>query len=186
MNIIKTALPGVLILEPKVISDNRGVFMEIFHAKRYAEAGISYAFVQDNYSKSVQDTLRGLHYQEPSAQGKLVQVLAGTIYDVVVDIRRGSPTFRMWRGVELSSENRKQLWVPPGYAHGFLVRSESAEVIYKCTDFYRPDVEHSIVWDDPEIAIRWPVQHPLLSKKDAQAPRLSAVALLPQYEGSTR
>jgi dTDP-4-dehydrorhamnose 3,5-epimerase len=181
MNVIKTALPGVLILEPKVISDNRGLFMETFHARRYAEAGISYAFVQDNYSKSIQDTLRGLHFQEPAAQGKLVQVLAGTIYDVVVDIRRGSPTFRMWRGVELSSENRKQLWVPPGYAHGFLVRSETAEVIYKCTEFYRPDAEHSIAWNDPEIAIRWPVEHPLLSKKDAEAPRLSKVAALPQY-----
>ncbi len=181
MNVIKTALPGVLILEPRVISDSRGLFMEIFHAKRYAEAGISYPFVQDNYSKSLQDTLRGLHFQEPAAQGKLVQVLAGTIYDVVVDIRRGSPTFRMWRGVELSSENRKQLWVPPGYAHGFLVRSESAEVLYKCTEFYRPDAEYSIAWNDPEIAIRWPVQHPLLSKKDTEAPSLSKVAVLPEY-----
>jgi dTDP-4-dehydrorhamnose 3,5-epimerase len=186
MNVIKTALPGVLILEPKEFSDSRGVFMEMFHAKRYAEAGISYVFVQDNYSKSIRDTLRGLHYQEPNAQGKLVQVVAGTVYDVVVDIRRGSPTFRMWRGVELSSENRKQLWVPPGYAHGFLVRSETAEVFYKCTDFYRPDAEHSIAWDDPEIGIRWPVQHPLLSKKDAGAPRLSEISALPPYVVAAR
>lgn len=181
MNVIKTALPGVLILEPKVISDNRGAFMEVFHAKRYAEAGISYVFVQDNYSKSVQDTLRGMHFQEPNAQGKLIQVISGSVYDVVVDIRRGSPTFRMWRGVDLSSENHKQLWIPPGYAHGFLVRSPTAEVLYKCTDFYRPDTDYSLAWNDPEIGIRWPVQHPLLSKKDAEAPRLSEIKVLPQY-----
>jgi len=181
VNVIKTPLPGVLILEPQVFSDKRGSFMEIFHAKRYADAGISRAFVQDNYSTSVRDTLRGLHFQEPNAQGKLVVALSGSIFDVVVDIRRGSPTFKTWHGVELSSGNHKQLWVPPGYAHGFLVLSESAEVLYKCTDFYRQDADRSIVWNDPDIGIHWPVQHPLLSKKDAEAPRLSETTILPRY-----
>src|SRR5262249_6197825 len=137
-------------------------------------------FVQDNYSTSVRDTLRGLHFQEPNAQGKLVLALAGRVYDVVVDIRRGSPTFKTWHVVELSSENHKQLWVPPGYAHGFLVLSESAHVLYKCTELYRRDADRSVAWNDPEIGIRWPVLNPLLSKKDAEAPRLAEIATLPK------
>jgi dTDP-4-dehydrorhamnose 3,5-epimerase len=139
--------------------------------------------VQDNFSRSSKGILRGLHFQEPNAQGKLVQVLAGAVYDVAVDIRRGSPTFGRWVGVELSADNRRQLWVPPGFAHGFCVLSESADFHYKCTDFYSPTSEHGIAWNDPDLGIPWPVTSPLLSAKDSAAPRLKDAPLLPTYAG---
>ncbi|KFA94654.1 dTDP-4-dehydrorhamnose 3,5-epimerase [Archangium violaceum] len=183
MNVLKTELPGVLILEPKRFGDERGFFMELFHAKRYADAGIPGPFVQDNFSRSAKGILRGLHFQEPHGQGKLVQVLAGAVYDVAVDIRRGSPTFGKFVGVELSADNRRQLWVPAGFAHGFCVLSESADFHYKCTEVYTPASEHGIAWNDPDLAIPWPVTSPLLSPKDVGAPRLKDMPVLPVYEG---
>jgi dTDP-4-dehydrorhamnose 3,5-epimerase len=181
MKVIQTELPGVLLLEPKVFGDARGFFFEAYHAGRYAEAGIPATFVQDNVSRSVRGTLRGLHFQEPHAQGKLVQVLAGAVYDVAVDVRRGSPHFGRWVAYELSADNKRQLWIPPGFAHGFCVVSESADFSYKCTDFYAPPCERGVLWNDPDLAIPWPVQTPLLSAKDAQAPRLADAPLLPAY-----
>ncbi len=183
MNVLRTELSGVLLLEPRRFGDDRGFFMEMFHAKRYAEAGISGPFVQDNFSRSARGILRGLHFQEPNAQGKLVQVLAGAVYDVAVDIRRGSPTFGRWVGVELTADNRRQLWMPAGFAHGFCVLSESADFHYKCTDFYAPASERGIAWNDPDLGIPWPVKSPLLSPKDAVAPRLKDAPLLPVYAG---
>lgn len=181
MKVTELALPGVLLIEPKVFGDDRGFFLESYHARRYAEAGLPAAFVQDNLSRSVKGTLRGLHYQEPNPQGKLVQVLAGTVYDVAVDIRRGSPSFGKWVGVELSAQNRHQLWVPPGFAHGFCVLSDSADFFYKCTAFYSPETERGIVWNDPDLAIPWPVAQPLVSGKDAKAPRVAEAQVLPAY-----
>jgi dTDP-4-dehydrorhamnose 3,5-epimerase len=182
MKVLPTELPGVLILEPRVFGDERGFFMEMFHAKRYADAGIPGPFVQDNYSRSAKGTLRGLHFQEPQAQGKLVQVLAGAVYDVAVDVRRGSPTFGRWVAVELSTDNRRQLWIPPGFAHGFCVLSESADFHYKCTTLYAPEAEHGVLWNDPDLGIPWPLSEPLLSAKDAKAPRLKDARVLPVYE----
>lgn len=183
MKVIPTELPGVLIVEPKVFGDDRGFFMETFHEKRYADAGIPGPFVQDNYSRSAKGILRGLHFQEPNAQGKLVQVLAGAVYDVAVDIRKGSPTFGRWVAVELSTDNRRQLWIPPGFAHGFCVLSESADFHYKCTTLYSPDTERGVLWNDPDLGIPWPVSTPLLSGKDAKAPRLKDAPVLPVYAG---
>ncbi|QQR42051.1 dTDP-4-dehydrorhamnose 3,5-epimerase [Myxococcus xanthus] len=183
MKVTPLEIPDVLLLEPKVFGDDRGFFMEMFHAARYAAVGIPGPFVQDNYSRSAKGTLRGLHFQEPQAQGKLVQVLAGAVYDVAVDVRRGSPTFGQWVAVELSSDNRRQLWIPPGFAHGFCVVSDSADFHYKCTALYAPETERSVVWNDPDLAIPWPVSEPLLSPKDAQAPRLRDAPLLPEYVG---
>jgi dTDP-4-dehydrorhamnose 3,5-epimerase len=183
VRVLATELPGVLLLEPRSFEDARGSFMEVFHAGRYAEVGIPRAFVQDNLSRSVQGTLRGLHFQEPHGQGKLVQVLAGAVHDVVVDVRRGSPTFGRWTAMELSADNRLQLWVPPGFAHGFCVLSERADFFYKCTDFYAPASERSIAWNDPELAIPWPLSSPLLSPKDAAAPRLKDAPVLPVFAG---
>jgi dTDP-4-dehydrorhamnose 3,5-epimerase len=183
VNVVKTELPGVLLLEPKRFGDDRGFFMEMFHAKRYAELGITGPFVQDNFSRSAKGILRGLHFQEPNAQGKLVQVVAGAVYDVAVDVRRGSPTFGKFVGVELSADNRRQLWVPAGFAHGFCVLSESADFHYKCTDFYSPTTERGIAWNDPDLGIPWPVSSPLLSPKDAAAPRLKDAPVLPVYAG---
>ncbi|MFL5345878.1 MAG: dTDP-4-dehydrorhamnose 3,5-epimerase [Hyalangium sp.] len=184
MKVIPTEIPGVLILEPKVFGDERGFFLETFHAKRYADAGIPGPFVQDNYSRSVKGTLRGLHFQEPQAQGKLVQVVAGAVYDVAVDVRKGSPTFGKWVGVELSSENKRQFWVPPGFAHGFCVLSESADFQYKCTALYAPENERAIIWNDPDLAIPWPISGaPKLSAKDAAAPRLKDAPVLTVYAG---
>jgi dTDP-4-dehydrorhamnose 3,5-epimerase len=181
MKVLKTELPDVLLIEPRVFGDTRGFFYESFQAARYTQAGITGPFVQDNHSRSVRGTLRGLHFQEPRAQGKLVQVLRGTVYDVAVDIRRGSPTFGRWVGVELSEAQPRQLWIPPGFAHGFCVLSESADFFYKCTEFYAPDAERSIAWDDPRIGIRWPVGEPILSAKDREAPRLDDAPVLPTY-----
>jgi dTDP-4-dehydrorhamnose 3,5-epimerase len=174
MQVTPTEIPGVLVLEPRVFADDRGSFFESFNARAFAEAvGWEVAFVQDNQSTSRRHVLRGLHYQEPHPQGKLVRALAGTIFDVAADIRPGSPTFGHWVGVELSAENRRQLWVPEGLAHGFLVLSESAEVLYKTTDFYAPGCEMCLRWDDPTLAIQWPLAAPpVLSPRDAAAPLL--------------
>ena len=174
MNVTPTEIPDVLVLSPRVFADDRGAFFESFNRRAFAEAvGREVEFVQDNQSTSRRHVLRGLHYQEPQPQGKLVRALAGTIYDVAADIRPGSATFGRWVGVELSAANRRQLWVPEGLAHGFLVLSESAEVLYKTTDFYAPSCERCLRWDDPTLAIRWPLTSPpLLSPRDAAAPTL--------------
>ncbi len=169
MNIVKTSIPEVLIFEPKVFGDARGFFFESFNAKVFNEAtGLNLQFVQDNHSKSAKGVLRGLHYQIEQAQGKLVRVVAGEVFDVAVDLRQSAPTFGQWVGVHLSGENKRQLWVPPGFAHGFLVLSDSAEFLYKTTDFYAPQHECCIRWDDSTIGIQWPLQdsQPLLSAKD--------------------
>jgi dTDP-4-dehydrorhamnose 3,5-epimerase len=167
MNVLRCELEGLLIIEPKVFGDPRGFFMETWNERRYAEAGLAFRFVQDNISVSRRGALRGLHFQNPKAQGKLVSVLQGEVFDVAVDLRKSSSTFGKWHGLVLSSENRRQFFVPPGFAHGFLVLSESAMFHYKCTDFYSPQDEMTIRWDDPEIAIRWPRPNPTLSEKDA-------------------
>lgn len=180
-----TSLPGVLIVEPVVFTDDRGFFLETYHQKKYAETGIDSTFVQDNRSHSRRGVLRGLHYQLRYPQGKLVCVMRGEIFDVAVDIRRGSPTFGKWEGVYLSSENNRQIFVPEGYAHGFCVVSETADVLYKCTDFYHPNDEFGILWSDPTIGIAWPTTAPVLSAKDSQYPKLSdiAEAFLPSTSG---
>ncbi len=166
MQVTTIDIPGVLVIEPKAFRDSRGVFVETFHQQRYEEAGLRERFVQDNYSQSVRGTLRGLHYQEPHAQGKLVMVLEGAVYDVVVDIRKGSPTFGRWHALELSAQNLTQMYIPPGCAHGFCVTSERATFLYKCTDFYSPKDEKGIRWNDPRLGIAWPVAAPILSGKD--------------------
>lgn len=173
----ETALPGVLILEPRMFGDARGFFLESFQRERYRElAGIEAEFVQDNHSRSCHGVLRGLHAQRRRPQGKLVRVSRGCVFDVVVDIDPGSPTFGGWVGVELSDENHRQCWVPPGYAHGFLVLSEIADFEYKCTEYYDPADEIGVLWNDPDIGIEWPLGDPLLSAKDAALPRLAALA----------
>jgi dTDP-4-dehydrorhamnose 3,5-epimerase len=173
MKVIESNIPGLVVLEPKVFGDDRGFFMETWNKARYEEAGIRAEFVQDNLSFSQQGVLRGLHFQNPNPQGKLVSVLQGEVYDVAVDIRKGSPTFGQWEAVTLSAENRRQFYVPPGFAHGFCVTSETALFAYKCTDFYDPQAEGCIRWDDPDLAIDWPVSQPELSAKDAAGVRLS-------------
>ena len=181
MKVTTTSLPELLILEPKVYGDERGFFFESFHEKEFAEqTGQSVRFVQDNHSKSQRGVLRGLHYQKvPYAQGKLVRVIAGEIFDVAVDLRRQSPTMGQWHGELLSAENKRQLWVPPGFAHGFLTLSESAEVLYKTTDYYAPDYERCIAWDDPTLSIDWPRSYyPIaLSSKDQQGVFLKVAEL---------
>ncbi len=169
-----TSLPGVLILEPKVFGDARGFFFESFNQREFAHAkGISSVFVQDNHSRSAQGVLRGLHYQIAHPQGKLVRVTAGSVFDVAVDLRRSSPCFGQWVGVELSADNRRQLWIPPGFAHGFLVTSDTAEFLYKTTDYWYPEHERSLRWDDASLGIEWPITRPpLLAAKDAAAPGL--------------
>lgn len=178
MKAIPTTLPGVLILEPKVFGDERGFFFESFNQRAFDEAvGRHVEFVQDNHSRSQQGVLRGLHYQlPPHAQGKLVRVTAGRVFDVAVDMRRDSATFGRWAGTELGAENHRQLWIPPGFAHGFLVLSESADFLYKTTDYYAPQAEAALRWDDPDVAIAWPLEGtvPLLSAKDQAAPLLAA------------
>ena len=173
MNVVKTKLHDCLIIEPKVFGDERGFFLETFQAERYAEfVGITLPFVQDNHSHSSKGVLRGLHYQKTKPQGKLVRVVSGEVYDVALDIRQGSPTFGQWEGVILSETNKKQFWVPPGFAHGFLVISDTADFEYKCTDYYDPSDEGSVLWNDPDLDIPWPVDTPNLSDKDANADRL--------------
>ena len=171
MQIKTTAIPDVLIFEPKAFGDDRGFFYESFNERRFTElTGVSASFVQDNHSKSAKGVLRGLHYQIQQPQGKLVRVVAGAVFDVAVDIRKSSPTFGRWVGVTLSAENKRQLWVPAGFAHGFLVTSESAEFLYKTTDYWAPEHERGILWNDPAIGIEWPLEgQPLLSGKDQVA-----------------
>jgi dTDP-4-dehydrorhamnose 3,5-epimerase len=178
MKVTQTAIPEVMVLEPKVFGDARGFFFESFNQRAFNEAtGLDVQFVQDNHSRSAKGVLRGLHYQVRQPQGKLVRVVRGAVFDVAVDIRRSSPTFGQWVGVELSEDNHQQLWVPAGFAHGFLVLSDSAEFLYKTTDYYAPEHERCIAWNDPEIGITWPtVSHgPQLSSKDAAAPQLARV-----------
>jgi dTDP-4-dehydrorhamnose 3,5-epimerase len=175
VRIVPTDLPGILIVEPTVHRDTRGFFLETYHAQRFAEAGIGEPFVQDNHSRSTRGVLRGLHAQLRRPQGKLVRAVAGEIYDVAVDVRAGSPTFGRWVGVPLSAESFRQLWIPAGFLHGFCVMSEAAEIEYKCTALYDRDDEIGVVWNDPDIGIRWPIVDPALSAKDAALPRLAAV-----------
>lgn len=175
MNVIKTDIPDVLIFEPKVFGDDRGFFFESFSQKVFEEAvGRKVEFVQDNHSKSCKDVLRGLHYQlEPYAQGKLVRCVAGEVFDVAVDIRKSSPTFGKWVGVNLSAENKRQLWIPEGFAHGFLVLSDIAEFVYKTTNYYYPECERGLIWNDPSLNISWPIDdEPQLSTKDSRAATL--------------
>ncbi len=175
MNVIAVELRGLLIIEPKVFGDARGFFIETWNDQRYREAGLEARFVQDNLSFSRRGALRGLHFQNPSPQGKLVSVLEGEVFDVAVDLRRSSPTFGKWHGLTLSSENKRQFFVPPGFAHGFAVMSDTALFHYKCTEFYSPGNELTIRWDDPDVGIRWPLQNPTLSEKDARGLRLRDV-----------
>ena len=179
-HVTQTPLEGVLVLEPKVFGDARGFFFESFNARDFEQAtGVKTSFVQDNHSKSAKGVLRGLHYQTQHAQGKLVRVTQGAVFDVAVDIRKNSPTFGHWFGLKLSAENKKQLWVPAGLAHGFLVTSESAEFLYKTTDYYHPEFERSILWNDPALGINWPLQlldaPPLLATKDTNAMYLKEI-----------
>ena len=170
-----TAIPEVIVVEPRVHRDPRGFFLESYHAERFAQAGIDARFVQDNHSFSARGTLRGLHMQCAFAQGKLIRCTAGEIFDVAVDARRGSGTFGRWVGEKLTAENFRQLWVPPGFLHGFCVVSETAQVEYKCTELYHPEDELGVIWNDPEIGIAWPLGAPLLSAKDSALPRLREI-----------
>ena len=175
LKLINTSISDVLLLEPNVYDDSRGFFLETFHQSKYTDVGIDKTFVQDNYSHSKQGTLRGLHYQLLHPQGKLIFVLRGEIFDVAVDIRRGSSTFGKWFGANLSAKNKRQIYVPDGFAHGFCVLSESAEVMYKCTDFYDAEDEHGIFWSDETLAIDWPVKTPVLSEKDSKFQRFTEI-----------
>lgn len=172
MNVIQTVLPGAVIIEPRVFGDARGFFVETYQDKRYKEAGISLDFVQDNHSRSSYGVLRGLHFQKTRPQGKLVRVTSGRVWDVAADINPASPTFRQWVGVELTGENQRQFYVPPGYAHGFVVLSDTADFLYKVTDYYDPQDEGSVAWNDPDLNIDWHIVEPKLSAKDAAAPTL--------------
>lgn len=181
MRLTPTELPHVMVIEPAVFEDPRGFFMETWHAEKFREAGLDRAFVQDNHSGSVRNALRGLHYQLCRPQGKLVRVVAGEIFDVAVDLRRSSPTFGRWTGMILSAANRLQLWVPEGFAHGYYVKSERAEVIYKCTDVYVPEEERTLRWDDPNVGIEWPLgaEPPVVSAKDAKGLAFTAAPTFP-------
>ena len=184
MKITRTDIPEVLIVEPQVFSDERGFFFESFNQKNWREAtGLERPFVQDNHSSSKQHVLRGLHYQVVKPQGKLVRVVAGEIFDVAVDLRRESPTFRRWVGIRLSADNRRQLWIPEGFGHGFLTLSTTAEVLYKTTDYYYPEFDRSLAWNDPQIGIKWPLtsNQPILSDKDSTAKRLLEAELFPYH-----
>lgn len=167
MKVTATSLSGVYIVEPRIFGDHRGCFWESYQQQRYQDSGIAATFVQDNISFSVQNTLRGLHYQYPRAQAKLVQVLEGEIFDVIVDIRRGSPTFGQWTGVTLSANNKRQVFIPEGFAHGFCVTSKTALFTYKCSEYYLPEDEGGVRWNDPDIGIQWPVKTPILSERDS-------------------
>lgn len=181
MKIIETAIAGALIIEPKVFGDPRGFFMETWNAATFAEAGLEMKFVQDNHSRSQRGVLRGLHFQNPSPQGKLVRVTRGAVFDVVVDIRKSSPTFGQWIGIELSDENQRMLWVPEGFAHGFLTLEDDTDFVYKCTTLFAPENEHIIAWDDPTIGVDWPLDDitPLISEKDAAGMALADVTPFP-------
>lgn len=186
MKVLTTDLPGVLLIEPPVFGDARGFFLETYQAARYREAGMPACFVQDNHSRSRRGVLRGLHYQRVQPQGKLVGVIRGQVFDVAVDIRRGSPTFGRWQGFILDDQNHRQLYLPPGFAHGFCVLSEEADFVYKCTDYYHPQSEQGIAWNDPDIGIQWPLRDVAVSAKDARHPRLAEQPLdkLPVYNGA--
>lgn len=175
MRILPTKLPGTVIIEPDVYGDARGWFQEAWNRSKYADLGVDVSFVQDNLSFSQRGTLRGLHYQNPNAQGKLVSVLLGEVYDVAVDVRANSATFGQWLGVTLSSENRRQLYIPPGFAHGFCVTSDMALFAYKCTEIYNPAAEGSILWSDPDLGIDWPTSDVIVSEKDRRAARLKEI-----------
>lgn len=183
MKFTETALPGCVVIEPQVFGDSRGFFYESYNEAKYRDAGIDRRFVQSNVSRSARGVLRGLHYQWPHPQGKLVSVLEGEVYDVAVDIRRGSPTFGQWAGVMLTADNHRHFWIPEGFAHGFCVVSEFATFSYQCTDLYDAKADGGVRWDDPAIGIDWPVSRPLLSEKDGKTPLLADVALdrLPEY-----
>jgi dTDP-4-dehydrorhamnose 3,5-epimerase len=183
MKVTKTKMAGLMTVEPSVFADTRGYFMETYQRLRYKEAGIDVHFIQDNLAFSRKNILRGLHYQSPHDQAKLVQVFQGEVFDVAVDIRRGSPTFGQWFGTKLSAENKVQLFVPAGFAHGYCVLSETALFHYKCSDYYAPKCEGGVLWSDPDVGITWPLDKPILSDKDAASPRLKDVPLdrLPEY-----
>ena len=184
MKVIGTSLPGVLVIEPRIFRDDRGFFLESFNAERFAAHGLPTAFRQDNHSHSIRGVLRGLHYQLRRPQGKLVSVLRGRVFDVAVDIRRGSPTFGKWHGEILSSEEPRSLWIPPGFAHGFCTLSDVADFVYKCTDVYDADDDRGVLWSDPAIGIDWPIDAPVLSTKDHRLPALSTLRdELPEYGG---
>ncbi len=172
MKVEKTKLDGVLVIKPETFEDTRGFFLESFNKDRYKEAGINFDFVQDNHSHSTRGVLRGLHYQKTKPQGKLVRVVRGEVFDVAVDIRNGSKTFGQWEAIMLSEENKTQFWVPPGFAHGFVVLSETADFEYKCTDYYDSSDENSLLWNDPDLDIDWPIKNPILSRKDSNALKL--------------
>jgi dTDP-4-dehydrorhamnose 3,5-epimerase len=175
MKVVRTKLKGVLLIEPDVFADARGFFVETWALRRYTDAGLPQIYVQDNLSRSSKGILRGLHLQHPHGQGKLVQVIHGEVFDVAVDVRVGSPTFGQWEGMILSGDNHRQLYIPPGFAHGFCVVSEHALFSYKCTDGYRREAELGVAWNDPDLAIEWPVTEPQLSAKDAEFPRLAEI-----------
>lgn len=181
MNVTETSIPGLLVIEPKVFADARGFFMETYHAGHFSHAGIDFQFVQDNHSRSARGVLRGIHYQEPNAQGKLVRCTRGALFDVAVDVRVGSPHFGKWYAVELTEANKKMLWIPPGFAHGFCALTDGADLVYKCTALYDPSADRTLLWNDPDLAIDWPIKDPLLSPKDAAAPRLKDATVLPKY-----
>ena len=177
MNIIETSIPDLVILEPRVFGDDRGFFLESWNADTFASLGLDLNFVQDNHSRSAKGVLRGLHFQNPDPQGKLVRVVSGAVWDVAVDLRRSSPTFGKWAGVELSAENKRLFWVPPGFAHGFLTLQDNTDFLYKCTTSYRPANEHSLLWNDPTLGIEWPLDglEPQLSAKDKVGTPLSEI-----------
>jgi dTDP-4-dehydrorhamnose 3,5-epimerase len=182
MKFLPTAVPEVILIEPDVHQDARGFFLETFHQEKYAQGGVPGPFVQDNHSHSLRGTLRGLHAQRARPQGKLVRAVRGEMFDVAVDVRRGSPTFAKWVGAVLSETNFRQLYIPPGFVHGFCVLSDEVDVEYKCTDFYAPGDEITVAWNDPEIGVEWPVKEPILSAKDARAPTLAELRdRLPLY-----
>ena len=177
MNVVETPIAGLLILEPKVFGDERGFFLESWNRKVFSQLGLELDFVQDNHSRSSRGVLRGLHFQNPNPQGKLVRVIAGRAWDVAVDLRSGSATFGQWHGLELNAENKRMFWVPPGFAHGFVALEDGTDFVYKCTEYYDPANEHSLLWNDPEIGIDWPLEgiEPQLSPKDADARSLAAI-----------
>jgi dTDP-4-dehydrorhamnose 3,5-epimerase len=182
VNIVESPIAGMVLIEPQVFGDDRGFFMETWHAAKFKDAGINATFVQDNHSRSTQWTLRGMHMQVRHTQGKLVRVTAGSVYDAVVDLRRASPSFGRWWGVELSDANHRMLWVPPGLAHGILILSASADFLYKCTDFYSPEHERTLAWDDPAVGIEWPLPAgsvPKLSAKDAKGKSFDEIEKFP-------
>ena len=183
MKVTETRLPGVFMIEPKIFEDERGYFLEAYHRDRYTEAGMRCDFVQDNHARSTRGVLRGLHFQLTHPQVKLVRVIRGEVFDVAVDVRRGSPTFGEWYSAILSGDNKRQLYIPEGFAHGYCVLSEVADFEYKVTDFYWPDDQMGVIWNDPDLAISWPIRDPILSERDRSLPRLSETTL-PTYGGS--